>query len=54
MMELSPTPRDYAELLRMNPLAAEQLKVIILRRMLDESMTRPDEPPEEGRVSDIE
>jgi hypothetical protein len=32
MESLSPTPDDIAELLRRNPIAAEQLKVIMLQR----------------------
>ena len=42
MIQLSPTPEDYQVLLNTNPLAAEQLKSIVLARLLaskDEELT---------------
>ena len=35
-MDLFPTPADYRALLALNPIAAEQLKSIVLERMLNE------------------
>ena len=46
--ELEPTEADVAELLRQNPLAAEQLKVIVLRRMYGEAIAMTGEPSVEG------
>ena len=40
MVDLEPTQADYMELLRQNPLAAEQLKVLVLRRMYGEAVAR--------------
>ena len=43
MGTLSPTSDDIAELLRRNPIAAEQLKVIMLQRRNAELQARVDE-----------
>ena len=40
MVDLEPTQADYMELLRQNPLAAEQLKVLVLHRMYGEAAAR--------------
>ena len=50
--ELEPTEVDVAELLRQNPLAAEQLKVIVLRRMYGEAIARTGEPCPAGRADE--
>ena len=41
-MNLIPTPNDYLKLWAKNPLAFEQLKVIILERMLIEQAPKPE------------
>ena len=50
--KLEPVPSDYEQLFAQNPLAAEQLKVIILRRMYGEAMARIDEPSPEGELAE--